>query len=94
LVLEASNEPVEQKLPDLAKAEAEILTIAKKIKTVRKLEHFKCPHGEGGCWACRPMEKILKGEAQLVGENDYHQDVYVLPSKQKTTARKDNSQLI
>ena len=92
--LESSDEPVEQKLPDLAKAEAEILAIAKKIKTIRKLEHFKCPHGEGGCWACRPMEKILKGEAQLVGENDYHQDVYVLPSQHQKIAKKDNSKLI
>jgi len=92
--LESSDEPVEQELPDLAWAEAEVLAIAKKIKTVRKLEHYKCPQGENGCWACRPMEQILKGGAQLVGENDYQQDVYVLPSKQKKIARKDNSRLI
>jgi ATP-dependent helicase/DNAse subunit B len=92
--LESSDEPVEQKLPDLAKAEAEVLAIAKKIKTVRKLEHFKCPHGESGCWACRPMERILKGEAQLVGENDYHQDVYVLPSKKGKTVGEESSKLI
>ena len=65
---ESSDEPVEQELPDLAWAEAEVLAIAKKIKTVRKLEHYKCPQGENGCWACRPMEQILKGEAQLVGK--------------------------
>ncbi len=92
--LESSDKPEEQKLPDLAWAEAEVLAIAKKIKTVRKLDHFKCPHGEKGCWACRPMEQIIRGEAQLMGENDYHRDVYVLPSKEKSALGEESSQLI
>ena len=92
--LESGDKPEEQKLPDLAWAEAEVLAIAKKIKTMRKLDHFKCPHGEKGCWACRPMEQIIRGEAQLVGENDYHQDVYVLPSKTNKDIKEENSQLI
>jgi len=79
-----SDELVEKELPDLDLAKTEILTIAKKMKTARKLERFKCPHGENGCWACRPLERVLRGEAELVGEDDYHHDVYVLePSAEK-----------
>lgn len=84
-----NDDLTDKELPDLALAEAEILTIAKKIKTARKLEHFKCPHGEQGCWACRSMEKILRGEAEYVGENDYHQDIYILPPKSNDQAPVD-----
>lgn len=87
-----NDELTAKELPDLALAEAEILTIAKKIKTARKLEHFKCPHGEQGCWACRSMEKILRGEAEYVGENDYHQDIYILPPKSKDQEFLDETQ--
>ena len=83
--LDLYDEPVEQDLPDLIEAHEEILTIAKKIKLARKLERFKCPQGEGGCRHCKPLEKVIAGEAKKVGVSEYNQDVYVL-AENKTQA--------
>jgi ATP-dependent helicase/DNAse subunit B len=85
---------VEKTLPDLDSAHQQILKIAKEMKLARQLERFKCPHGEGGCFACRPFEKILRGEAEFVGENDYHQDIYVMQRSTKEIAKEDNSELL
>lgn len=63
-------------LPDLVDAEQQILEQAIKVKTARQLQHFKCPHG--GCNYCTPMEKILSGEAEYVGTDEYKADVYIL----------------
>lgn len=76
--LRNSAELEEKKLPDLQQAHEDVLKVAKKIKTARKLGHFKCSGGEQGCWACRPMEAVVSGEAQLVGVNDYNQNIYIL----------------
>lgn len=76
--LRNSPELSEQVLPDANSAHEKILAIAKKIKVARKLESFKCPQGELGCYACRPYEAILRGEAEKVGLNEYQQDVYIL----------------
>ncbi|PIS15508.1 hypothetical protein COT62_03330 [Candidatus Roizmanbacteria bacterium CG09_land_8_20_14_0_10_41_9] len=74
--LERSDTLTERPLPNLEKAHAHILEIAKKIKVARKLNVLKCPHG--GCRACRPFEAILQGEAELVGVDEYKSDIYVL----------------
>ena len=78
-----SNDLKEKELPDLEEAHDQVLAIAKEIKLARKLERFRCPHGDNGCYACRQMEKIIKGEAEFVGENEYRQDVYVIPPKKE-----------
>jgi ATP-dependent helicase/DNAse subunit B len=78
--LELNDQLTEKQLPDLETAHQQILEIAKKIKLARQLEIFKCPNGEEGCIHCRSMEKILSGQAQLVGVNGYNQDIYILPS--------------
>lgn len=75
--LASDQEPVEKQLPELEEAREEVLKIAKKIKLARQLEHFKCPQGEAGCPVCRPLERVISGEAELVGTNDYGQDVFV-----------------
>jgi ATP-dependent helicase/DNAse subunit B len=77
--LELDNKPKAQKMPDLDKSHRQVLEIAKKIKLARKLDHFNCPAGEGGCPFCKPMEKVIKGEAELVGEGGYGRDIYILP---------------
>lgn len=77
--LEMSDECVEKALPDLEESHTRVLEAARKVKTARALERFKCPSGDEGCFVCRPMEKILRGEAEFVGQNDYGADVYVLP---------------
>lgn len=85
---------VEKSLPDLESAHEQILKIAKEIKLARQLERFKCPHGEAGCFACKPFEQILQGEAEFVGENDYHQDIYVLKRNKSELKREENSELL
>ena len=81
--LETDDQPIDQPLPDLDKANDTLLQIAKKIKLARQLELFKCPGGERGCPACKPFEKIIKGEAIKVGQSEYRQDLYVLPEEEK-----------
>lgn len=72
----AKDDGLEEKpLPDLKEAEARVLKVAKEVKLARKLERYGCP--KGGCRACLPLEKIVKGEAEFVGVNDFNQDVYI-----------------
>jgi len=76
--LNHSNEPVSVKLPDAKKAEAEILEIARRIKTAREKKEFDCPRGPKGCFACQPFEKILRGEAEYIGVGGYGQEMYIV----------------
>jgi len=77
--LEQSSEPEEVPLPEKAEAHDKVLGIAKEIKLARQLNRFRCPEGENGCFACRPFEKIIKGEAEFVGVGGYNQDIYIMP---------------
>jgi len=75
-----SDDLVEKKLPDLTKSHELILGLAKKIKLARQLGVLKCPQGESGCRECQPLEKVLRGEAKLVGEDrDQRRDLYIMP---------------
>jgi ATP-dependent helicase/DNAse subunit B len=76
--LEMSDDLVSPQLPDLDEAEARVLQLAKKIKLARQLEKFSCP--QGGCRACRPLEAVLAGEAEMV-DSTKRGDIYVLPPK-------------
>lgn len=80
--LEMSDELKEKQLPDLQDAFDQILQTAKKISLARKLNVMKCTKGEEGCMHCQPMEKILRGEGELV-KSDERYDVYVLPWKKE-----------
>lgn len=73
--LERDNEPKEMALPDLQDAHDLVLSIALKIKEARAKKQFICP--KGGCFACKPLEKILNGEAEFVKTSDY-QDIYMI----------------
>ncbi len=70
--------PIAVKLPDINKAKEDVLEIAKKIKIAREKKEFNCPRGESGCFACRPFEKILKGEAEYIGIGGYGQEMYIV----------------
>lgn len=72
------GEVQDKELPDLEQSHEKILAIAKKIKLARKLEQFKCPQGAKGCFACKPFEAILRGEAEFVGLSQYGQDLYLI----------------
>ncbi|MBI4130036.1 PD-(D/E)XK nuclease family protein [Candidatus Roizmanbacteria bacterium] len=85
--LERNNVAVEQVLPDLKEAHEKVLSVAKEIQLARKLNRFVCPHGL--CRACRPLERIIKGEGEFVGVNDFGQDVYVLVNLEETAEVKE-----
>lgn len=72
------NGLIEKQLPDLEEAKDKVMDIARKIKVARQIDRFKCPNGDDGCYACRPFEAIIKGEAELVGQDDYGAQVYII----------------
>jgi len=86
--LESSDTLTPKILPNLAESETKILKIAQKIKLQRALGKFDCPSGEAGCRDCRPYEKVLNGEAEYVGLDDYKADVYILKKSTETTGNK------
>jgi len=76
--LDHSDEPVLVDLPDIKKAEKDVLEIARKIKEAREKKEFNCPRGGSGCFACQPFEKILKGQAEFIGVGGYGQEMYIV----------------
>jgi len=86
--LESSDTLTPKILPNLTESETKILKIAQKIKLQRALGKFDCPSGEAGCRDCRPYEKVLNGEAEYVGLDDYKADVYILKKSTETTGSK------
>ena len=76
--LDKDDTPISVKLPDVEKSKERVMEIAKKIKSARENKEFDCPRGENGCFACKPFEKILKGEAEYIGIGGYGQDMYIL----------------
>lgn len=87
--LEFGDSPIEKGLPDVAEAQVKILEIGRKIKLARKLEKLDCPNGDDGCIFCRPLEAILKGEGEKVGENN-HRDIYILERKDIVLSEDDS----
>lgn len=79
-----SDELEPKELPDLDQAHDQILEIAKKIKLARQLNVFKCPHG-GDCFACKDLERVVAGEGELVGQNDFGQDIFILSDASDTS---------
>ena len=77
--LDKSDEPLEMALPDLAVAHRKVLEVALKIKKARADRVFVCanPSSSGDCFACRPLEKIVKGEARYIRTSGY-QDIYAV----------------
>jgi ATP-dependent helicase/DNAse subunit B len=76
--LEFADRPEEVGLLNIKKAHSAVLKLAKEIKLARSLDRFPCPRGSTGCPACRPLERITRGEGELVGIDDYKREVYVL----------------
>lgn len=76
--LESARQPTQQPLPDLEQARDQVMSIAKQIKLARKLQNFKCPEGQAGCWACRNLERVVAGEGKLVASDPRGRDVFLL----------------
>jgi ATP-dependent helicase/DNAse subunit B len=77
--LDSSDILTEKTLPDIEAARARVLEVARQMKLARQINRFKCNNGEEGCMCCKPFEAVLRGEAEFVGEDDYHADVFILP---------------
>lgn len=76
--LDRDDDPISAELPDIKESYKNVLEIARKVKIAREKKEFNCPKGEGGCFACRPFEKILQGEAEFVGLGGYGQEMYIV----------------
>jgi ATP-dependent helicase/DNAse subunit B len=76
--VDKDDAPIDVALPDINLAKEKVLAIAKKIKEAREKKEFNCPNGEKGCFACRPFEKILRGEAEFIGLGNYGQEMYIV----------------
>ena len=77
--LEFADQPQEVNLPNLNQIKHQVLQIAKNIKLAHTLETFKCPQGDKGCRHCRPFERIIRGEGEYVGLDNYGREPYVPP---------------
>lgn len=76
--LDRQDEPTEMILPDLDEAHRNVLELAMRVKLLRQSGQYRCV--SDGCFACEPLEAVLRGEGKLVGMNG-HQDIYVLQDK-------------
>lgn len=74
--LDRDNEPVSIQLPSLEKAHETVLKTALLVKNARLKGEYFCP--KGGCFGCRPFEKIIRKEAEFVGVGGYNQDLYII----------------
>src|SRR5882672_5241092 len=74
--LDRDNEPVTVQLPNLETAHEKVLTTARLVKEARLKGEYVCP--KGGCFGCRPFEKIINHQAEFVCVGGYNQDLYIL----------------
>ncbi len=64
--IERQDTPTQVALPDIAVAKEKVLAAAIKVKEAREKGVFECPYGAQKCFACKPFEKIVRGEAEFV----------------------------
>ncbi len=76
--IDRDDKPVEVQLPDIDESYEKVYKLAKNIKQIREKGIFECSAGKDGCFACRPFEKILSGEAEYIGVGEMKQDLYML----------------
>lgn len=76
--LDKDDAPIPVKLPSLEESYRRVIEVARQVKNAREDGVYICPRGASGCFACRPFEKILKGEAEYIGVGEYNQDLYMV----------------
>lgn len=86
--LDRDNAPKETVLPGPEESMERVFAVASQVKKARARAAvegpeaaFECPRGEAGCFACRPFEKIIRGEAEYVGAGEMRQDLYIVTEK-------------
>lgn len=78
--LDRDDNPEEILMNNMQDAENRVLAKAIEVKEARIKQEFKCPKGEGGCFACKPFEEILSNNAEFIGTGNYGQDLYIMKS--------------
>ncbi len=76
--LDKDDAPIAVELPSVEESYKKVIEVARQVKTARESVVYECPRGKGGCFACKPFEKIIKGEAEYIGVGEYNQDLYML----------------
>lgn len=79
--LEQDQGIVSTELPPLEQAHQDILTIAKKINTARKLKHFPVGNEVQPPRGLQDYEAILAGKAEYIGEGQYGHELYLIPNR-------------
>lgn len=74
--LDRNDKPSEVQLPNLEEAHERVMAVALQVKELRLKGIYTC-HREGGCFACKPYEMVVNGQARLI-ESIGYQDIYVL----------------
>lgn len=77
--LDHDTQPIERALPSLEEAQTQVMAVARQIKLARQLGRLACPRG--GCFYCLPFEEVVAGGGELVGEDQYGADIFILPPK-------------
>ncbi|TAK57013.1 PD-(D/E)XK nuclease family protein [Patescibacteria group bacterium] len=75
--LDKDDAPIPVALPSVEESYKRVIEVARRVKVAREAGVYECPRGEKGCFACRPFEKILRGEAEYIGVGEYNQDLYI-----------------
>lgn len=91
--LARDSDPIQMPLPEIDEARERVMKIAKEVKLARKLERFKCPL-HTGCYVCKPMEAVLRGEAELVGVDSYNTDVFILDRMKEEQEESQESEIL
>lgn len=91
--LELNDSVTSKELPDLKQAHDQVMDVAMKIKLARQFERFPCPEGES-CRYCKPLQRVVDGEAMFVGTNTYRTDVYVLPPASEASSDEEESYIL
>jgi ATP-dependent helicase/DNAse subunit B len=83
--IDRDDKPFDVSLPTVEESFERVIEVARRVKKARDeysrrpyQEVFLCPQGPTGCFACKPFEKIIKGEAEYIGVGEYNQDLYMI----------------
>ena len=75
--IDRDDMPAEAPLPDVNESFEKVFSVATEVKKAREMKEFLCPKGENGCFACKPFERIIKGQAECVGVSETRKDLYI-----------------
>ncbi len=88
--LESAEDLVPVSLPNAKESEKEILEIGMRIKLARQLNLFKCISDDKlGCRYCAPLQTIVNGKGEFVGNSNWGDEVYYLSAHEMSLSTTD-----